>query len=155
LYGSDSIRYIDLTFAADLYLKHSWEGSVTRKRHSPEEIVGKLCQADDMVAKGRRQDEIARALGISVMTFHRWRKARPGLMNGARPGLPGHALPPGAPRTQDIKGVQEVIRLDELRTENERLRRVVTNLLLEKVRLEEILQSRDPVDGRKPSWPPD
>jgi|SRR5690242_16934660 len=51
--------------------------SVMRKKHSPDEIEAKLRQADQMVAQGRRQQDIAKALDISVMTFHRWRKRPP------------------------------------------------------------------------------
>ena len=47
-----------------------------RKRHSPAEIAAKLAQAEQLIAQGRRQQEVARSLGVSVMTFHRWRKAR-------------------------------------------------------------------------------
>ena len=120
---------------------------MTRKRHSPEEIAGKLRQAHELMENGRRQGEIARALGVSVMTFHRWRKARPDLMNGARTVLPARALPQSPAHSHDLNDTHDIVRLDELRIENERLRRLVTNLLLEKVRLEEILQSRSAVGG--------
>jgi putative transposase len=118
------------------------EGQLTKKRHSPEEIAGKLQLAHEMMEKGRRQHEIARALGISVMTYHRWRKARPDSMNGdARPVLPSRDPRPSPAQIQDI------VRLDELRVENDRLRRLVADLLLEKVRLEEVLQTAG-VGGR-------
>ena len=48
-----------------------------KKRHTAAEIAAKLRQADALSAEGRVQNEIAKALGVSVMTFHRWRKARP------------------------------------------------------------------------------
>src|ERR1700730_10161643 len=48
-----------------------------KKRHSDAEIVAKLAQADLLSKEGKTQAEIARTLGVSVMTFHRWRKAQP------------------------------------------------------------------------------
>jgi putative transposase len=50
-----------------------------KKRHTAEEIGVKLHQAEEMAREGKFQGEIARALGISVMTYHRWRKARQSL----------------------------------------------------------------------------
>jgi putative transposase len=44
-----------------------------RKRHSSMEIATKLAQANDLAMQGKLQSEIARALGVSVMTLHRWR----------------------------------------------------------------------------------
>src|SRR4029450_10518248 len=46
-----------------------------KKRHSRVEITTKLAQANDLAAQGKLQSEIARTLGVSVMTLHRWRKA--------------------------------------------------------------------------------
>ena len=51
-----------------------------KKKHSRAEIASKLAQANDLATQGKLQSEIARTLGVSVMTLHRWRKAtRPGL----------------------------------------------------------------------------
>ncbi len=44
-----------------------------RKRHRPEEIVAKLRQADEALAKGATIAETARSLGVSEVTLHRWR----------------------------------------------------------------------------------
>ena len=60
-----------------------------RKRHSRAEIATKLVQANDLATQGKLQSEIARTLGVSVMTLHRWRKAPP----GPRPAL---CFPTGA-----------------------------------------------------------
>ena len=49
-----------------------------KKRHSKAEIASKLAQAHDLATQGKLQSDIARTLGVSVMTLHRWRKARPG-----------------------------------------------------------------------------
>ena len=48
-----------------------------KKRHTGAEITSKMGEASALAAQGRNQREIAQALGISVMTFHRWRKAMP------------------------------------------------------------------------------
>jgi transposase-like protein len=54
-----------------------------KKKHSAVEIASKLAQANDLATQGKLQSEIARTLGVSVMTLHRWRKAPP----GPRPAL--------------------------------------------------------------------
>lgn len=43
------------------------------KRHRPEEVVAKLRQADEALAKGVPIAEAARSLGVSAVTLHRWR----------------------------------------------------------------------------------
>jgi putative transposase len=110
-----------------------WERSVKRKRHSAPEIVAKLRQADQMAAEGRLQGDIARALGVSVMTYHRWRSGRP-MQETARP------VERRDPRSRDRLTEQErAARVEELQLENSRLRRMVTDLLLEKAKLEDEL----------------
>jgi transposase-like protein len=94
------------------------------KRHSKIEIAAKLAQASDLAKQGKLQSEIAGTLGVSVMTLHRWRKAQPG---------PQPAYEAGQPHR--TRGARD--RIAELQLENSRLRRLVTDLLLEKVRLEE------------------
>jgi transposase-like protein len=98
-----------------------------RKRHSPAEIVAKLAHADALGKSGRLQSEIARELGISVMTLHRWRKQ---MHSTAAPALAPIEFE--ARRAPENPG-----RIAELQLENSRLRRLVTDLLLDKVRLEE------------------
>lgn len=44
-----------------------------RKRHRPEEVVAKLRQADEALAKGVPIAEVARSLGVSAVTLNRWR----------------------------------------------------------------------------------
>ena len=44
------------------------------KKHSKAQIAGKLAEANDLAEQGKPQSEIAHALGVSVMTLHRWRK---------------------------------------------------------------------------------
>lgn len=101
------------------------------KRHSSDEIAAKLSRANEMMREGKRNAEIAKALGISLMTYHRWRKdwgnigpkAESGKLRGADRGEP--------------KGNPDLDRLQELGLENERLRRLVTDMLLEKVACKE------------------
>jgi putative transposase len=99
------------------------------KRHSLNEITRKLQQASAWVAQGKSQAEIAKALGISVMTYHRWRARYPDLGPAENPE-PG-ASAGGLAEPELIK------RIKELQWENARLRRLVTDLLLEKMKLEE------------------
>ena len=44
------------------------------KRHASGEIAAKLAQANELAAKGKTQREISKALGVSIMTYHRWKK---------------------------------------------------------------------------------
>jgi transposase-like protein len=48
---------------------------MAKKKHSRVEIATKLAHANDLATRGKLQSEIARTLGVSVMTLHRWRKA--------------------------------------------------------------------------------
>src|SRR5215813_12863439 len=98
-----------------------------QKRHSRVEVATKLAHATDLARQGKPQSEIARTLGVSVMTLHRWRKARP------EPAGPQPAHEAGQPN-RALRGND---RIAELQLENSRLRRLVTDLLLEKVKLEE------------------
>jgi len=45
-----------------------------KRKHSTREIIALLAQADNLAGQGKLQPEIARTLGVSVMTLHRWRK---------------------------------------------------------------------------------
>jgi putative transposase len=94
------------------------------RNHSEAEIASKLAQANDLAAQGKRQSEIAETLGVSVMTLHRWRK-RPAKSTGESETRPQQEL------SQRIADIQ---------LENARLRRLVTDLLLEKMKLEESVQ---------------
>ena len=84
-----------------------------RKRHSAEEIVAKLRQADVLLAQGQTGADVARVLGVTATTYYRWRSEYGGL-----------------------KGDQ-VKRLKELEQENTRLRRAVAELTLDKLILKE------------------
>ena len=105
-----------------------------RNRHSKKEVNALLLHADELAARGKLQKDIARALGVSVMTLHRWRKARRGMGSGAHIHKSGAGRAPLAPEPDTAALIEELER------ENARLRVLVTDLLLEKDRLEEALQ---------------
>ncbi len=86
---------------------------MARKRHTAEEIVTKLRQVDVLMAQGRPVAEAVRSIGVTEVTYYRWRNEYGGL-----------------------KGDQ-VKRLKELETENARLRRAVSDLTLDKLILAE------------------
>jgi putative transposase len=101
-----------------------------KKRHSEAEIAGLLDRAQEMTAQGKLQRDIAKALDVSVMTYHRWRKA--------------HATNQSAAPVMAVDGPEDAAAQQrratrELHLENTRLRRLVTDLLLEKMTLEERL----------------
>lgn len=83
------------------------------KRHKAEEIVTKLRQVDLLNAQGRSMAEAIRPIGVTEVTYYRWRAEYGGL-----------------------KGDQ-VKRLKELEAENARLRRAVSDLTLDKMILAE------------------
>lgn len=84
-----------------------------RKRHKAEEIVAKLRQVEVLTAQGKSAAEAIRSIGVTEVTYYRWRTEYGGL-----------------------KGDQ-VKRLKELETENARLRRAVSDLTLDKMILAE------------------
>ena len=104
-----------------------------RKWHSRVEMATKLAKAHKLATQGKLQSEIARLLGVSVMTLHRWHKAPP------RP-QPVSVVTPEAKEPHRTRGADD--RIAELQLENSRLRRLVTDLLLEKIKLEEAAQSQ-------------
>ncbi len=77
------------------------------KGYSPEQIVRKLRQAEGELATGSTIPEVARELGISEATFHRWRKHYGGM------------------------SPQEAKRLKELEKENARLKKMVAEQALD------------------------
>jgi len=86
---------------------------MARKHHKPEEIIGKLREAEVLMAQGRSVGEAARAIGVTEQSYYRWRKEYGGLkMDQAR-------------------------RLKELERENGRLRKAVADLTLDKLILAE------------------
>ena len=86
---------------------------MARKRHTAAEIVAKLRQVDVLMAHGKPVADAVRMIGVTEVTYYRWRNEYGGL-----------------------KGDQ-VKRLKELETENTRLRRAVSDLTLDKLILSE------------------
>ena len=84
-----------------------------QKKHKSEEIVSKLRQVDVLVSQGQSVAEAVRSIGVTPFTYYRWRKEFGGL------------------KTDQVK------RLNELEKENERLRKAVSDLTLEKLILRE------------------
>src|SRR5215510_7654754 len=105
-----------------------------KRRNSRGEFAQSRGRANDLAAQGKLQTEIARTLGVSVMTLHRWRKAPP---EPQRASVAIHE----AGQPDRTRGGGD--RMAELQFENSRLRRLVTDLLLEKIKLEEAVQSQD------------
>lgn len=83
------------------------------KRHKAEESVTKLSQVDVLHAQGKSMAEAIRSIGVTEVTYYRWRSEYGGL-----------------------KGDQ-LKRLKELEAENARLRRAVSDLTLDKMILAE------------------
>src|SRR3981189_402298 len=111
-----------------------------KKKHLRAEIATKLAQASDLATQGKLQSDIARTLGVSVMTLHRWRKAP----SGPHPALVS------AHNAEHDPTRDESDRISELQLENLRLRRLVTDLLLEKIKLEEAAQNQKaPSEGMR------
>jgi transposase-like protein len=86
---------------------------MARKRHTAEDIVAKLRQVDVLMAQGKPVADAVRAIGVTEVTYYRWRNEYGGL-----------------------KGDQ-VKRLKELESENTRLRRAISDLTLDKLILQE------------------
>ena len=79
-----------------------------KKGHTPEAIAAKLRQVDVLVSQGRGVADAIRAIGVTEVTYYRWRREFGGLKSG------------------------QVKRLKELEAENARLRRAVSDLTLDK-----------------------
>jgi putative transposase len=84
-----------------------------RKRYKPEEIVTKLRQVDVLVSQGSSVADAIRKIGISEVSYYRWRQEFGGL------------------KTEQVK------RLKDLEAENARLRQAVADLTLDKQILRE------------------
>ena len=74
-----------------------------RRRHTPEQVIRKLREADRLLAEGKTTAEVARQLEVSENTYHRWRNQFGGM------------------KADDAK------RLKELERENARLKRIVAD----------------------------
>jgi transposase-like protein len=89
-----------------------------RKKHTPEQIIRKLREAEALLSEGQGLAEVCQRLAVSEATFHRWRNQYGGM------------------KAQDAK------RLKELELENSRLKKLVAELALDKQILEEALKGK-------------
>jgi putative transposase len=83
------------------------------KKHTPEEIIGKLHDAEIVLAQGGTTADACRRLAIGEQTYYRWRKEYGGL------------------KTDQAR------RMKDLEKENARLRRAISDLTLDKLILQE------------------
>jgi len=91
---------------------------MARKRLNAEEIIGRLRQAEVLLAQGRDLDVVLREIGATKNTFYRWRKEYGGMkMDQAR-------------------------RLKDLETENARLKRAVAELTVDNQILKEVSRGK-------------
>jgi transposase-like protein len=81
---------------------------MANKRHKPEEIVSKLRQVDVLRGQGMTMADAIRQIGVTALTYYRWRKTYGGM------------------------GACQVKKLKQLRQENEQLRKAVADLTLDK-----------------------
>jgi transposase-like protein len=88
----------------------------SRKRHTPEQVVRKLTQADQMLGNGADVAGVCRELGVSEQTYYRWRNQYGGL------------------KADDAK------RLKELEKQNATLKRLLAEAELEKAALKELAE---------------
>lgn len=84
-----------------------------KKTYKPEEIVAKLRQADVLIAQGSKIPDVVRTIGVTQVTYYRWRREFGGLQ------------------------LDQVKRMKELEQENTRLRKAVSDLTLDKMILAE------------------
>ena len=83
------------------------------KKHKPEEIIGKLREVEIVLAQGASTAEACRRITVSEQTYYRWRKEYGGL------------------KTDQAR------RMKDLEKENQRLRRAISDLTLDKLILQE------------------
>lgn len=86
-----------------------------RKRHSPDQIINKLREADAWLNAGESLAQVLQKLQVSEATYHRWRAQFGGMKSDA------------------------MKRLKELEDENRKLKRAVADLTLDKVMLKDVI----------------
>ena len=89
---------------------------MSRKRYSPEKIIGMLREAEIALAQGMTVGQISRQLSISEQTYYRWRKQYGGMK------------------------ISQAKRMKDMERENTRLKKAVAELMLDKVILKEALE---------------
>ena len=83
------------------------------QRHKPEDIIAKLRQVDVLVGQGQSVAEAIRSIGVTEVTYYRWRKEYGGLKS------------------------DQVRRMKEMEVENQRLRKAIADLTLDMVIVQE------------------
>lgn len=86
---------------------------MAKKNYKPEDIVSMLRQADVLIAQGSKIPDVVRTIGVTQVTYYRWRREYGGLQ------------------------MDQVKRMKELEQENQRLRKAVSDLTLDKLILAE------------------
>jgi transposase-like protein len=89
---------------------------MSRKRFTPEQIIGILREADVKLSQGKNVGQLCREMGIFEQSYYRWRKEYGGM------------------KTAQVK------RLKDLERENGRLKKAVADLTLDKLILKEALE---------------
>lgn len=87
---------------------------MSKKKHTAEEIINKLREAEVLQSKGQTLEEVVRQMGISSVTYYKWRKEYGGLR------------------------VDQAKRFKEIEQENQRLRKVVADLTIDNSILKEV-----------------
>ena len=87
---------------------------MARIRHSAEQIINKLREAEVLLSQGMKVPEVTRQLGVTAQTYYRWRKEYGGL------------------KTDQAK------KLKELERENARLKKLLAEAHLDKAMLQEV-----------------
>ena len=89
---------------------------MARQRHTPEQIIGKLREAEVEIARGTAVAQACKAISVTEQTYYRWRKEYGGLK------------------------LDQAKRLKELENENLKLKRLVAELSLEKQILKDVAE---------------
>jgi len=87
---------------------------MSKRRYTAEEIINKLREAEVLQSKGQSLEEVVRQLGISSVTYYKWRREYGGLR------------------------VDQAKRFKEIEQENQRLRKVVADLTIDNSILKEV-----------------
>ena len=91
---------------------------MSKKRHSAEQIIAKLREAEVEISKGHPVPVACRKIGVTEQTYYRWRKEYGGLK------------------------VDQAKRLKELERENARLKKLVADLSLDKEMLQDVIRTK-------------
>jgi putative transposase len=88
------------------------------KRAKPEEIIAKLREIEVRLSQGESVGKAVKSIGVTEQTYYRWRKEYGGLQ------------------------VNQAKRLKDMEKENARLRRAISDLMLDKQILEEVIKGK-------------